>query len=145
MMKRLIWVLWVVALLLLITPTLAQEATAESPAEPPVVVVETPAETGINLATLFYGIVVAVLSGGSLALILTRFGSRKENLDAMEKLYMSFPPQTQETIARITDVAVKLVDILQKVTDKLPNEDVPPVLMNEQPLKPNESGRSPYT
>ncbi len=135
MVNRLFYALLIFVLLgAFAAPAFAQEATPEATPvpEPPVVVV-TP-ETGISLATLVYGAVIAVLGGGSVALILTRFGSNKANLDAMEKLYNSFPPQTQEVITRVTDVLVNLTNILQKVTDKLPNEEAPVrVVMDEQP------------
>lgn len=139
MVNRLFYALVIVVLLAAFAvPAFAQEVTPEPvpTAEPPPVIV-TP-ETGINLATVVYGIIIAVLGGGTVAAILTRMGSRKETLDAMEKLYLSFPPATQETITRVTDVLVKMADILQKVTDKLPNEDVPAeIVRNTGPLPPN--------
>lgn len=112
----------------------AQDATTEPTAPAPIVVV-TPApsyisaENGISVSTLAYGVIIALLSGGTLAVVLTRFGSTKANVDALEKLYQSASPETQEIIrerfVELEGIVKRLLDIADKATDGKPNEDPP--------------------
>lgn len=117
-----------IALLLLTfaAPTLAQEATDE----PTPVVTETPAppvvnipnaDTYIGISTLVFGIVVAVLGGGTVGVILLRFGQNKAALDAGEKLYEGLSPDAQknfrEMFEQVREIAIRALDIVDKLTD----------------------------
>lgn len=125
-------------------PALAQESTpivTDAPTvEPTAIVVTevppvepapvTPAENAISVSTLVFGIVVAVLGGGTVGVILNRFGSNKANLDAAEKLFLGASPETQEIIRerfeQLEGIVSRLMDIVDKVTDGKPNEATPP-------------------
>lgn len=132
-MKRYLVLLLVVWFALLISaPVYAQDVTPEVTAAPTAVVVEPPptfinADTGISVSTLAYGVIIAVLSGGTLAVVLTRFGSNKANLDALERLFQSTPPETQQMIRErfesLEEIAHRLLDIADRVTDGEPNEE----------------------
>jgi len=124
-------VLLVLALFVVFTiaPVFAQEATHEPT---PIVVTSPPtfinADTGISISTLVYGIIIAILGGGGAAAFVLRFGSSKQNIDALEKLYQSASPETQEIIrerfVELEGIVKRLLDIADKATDNLPNAEI---------------------
>lgn len=137
-MKRILFTLLalVLALFVVTATATAQEATDEPTAAPTVEVTAEPtpvppvdpapsADTYISISTLLYGLIIAVLGGGTVGVIINRFGSSKANLDAIEKLFLSFPPETRELINNLTNTLDAALDIIQKSTDGLPNEDTP--------------------
>lgn len=110
-------------------PVYAQEVTPE----PTAIVVDPPptfinAENGISVSTIVYGVIIALLSGGTLAVVITRFGSNKANLDALEKLYQSMSPETQEIwrerFVELEGIANRLLEIVDKVTDGDPDNSL---------------------
>jgi len=131
-----LFIVLLMAALLLIVP-LAVSAQTDVPVEPtdapPVEVPPEPTfintENGISISTIAYGVIIALLSGGTLAVILTRFGSSQANLDAMEKLFLSTSPDTQEMIrerfVELEGFVKTLLEIADKVTDGAPNTDMP--------------------
>lgn len=130
----------VLVALVLTSAASAQDATAEptvevteTPEQPPVVEVPN-ADTYISISTLIYGLLVAVLGGGTVGVILNRFGGNKANQDALEKLYKSFPPETQDMITRLLDIAEEAVKLGRTVTDGRPNDDTPALNLPRKPL-----------
>ncbi len=89
-------------------------------------------ENAISIVELIRGIIIAILSGGTLAVILNRFGANKLNQDVTEKLYQSQSPAAQERERQlfegIREINLRLLDFLDKVTDGKPNSptDIPP-------------------
>lgn len=108
------------------------EPTAESTSEPGVVIINnppaepTPAETGINWASVFYAAVTAILGGGTIGAILARFGSNKAGLDSAEKLYQGLSPDSQAMFRgmfeKVNELALKVLDLADKITDGQPND-----------------------
>lgn len=129
-----------IALLLLILalalPVAAQEPD-ETPEPTPVVitddtpvVVVQPDRTGDILA--FGGIVLlAIAGGGGIVLVIERITRSKDAADNAERLYLSLSPEWQDTIRaiveasqRVADVADRLLDFAEVVTDGKPNDDM---------------------
>ena len=115
-------------ILAFVLPVLAQETTP-SPTPTPVVT----GEQAINITTLIYFTLVAIFTGGGIAMIVQNFGANKAALDTEEKLFLSLPPDAQrrahEALQAINDAYVKLSEftdrlltILNKITDGKPNE-----------------------
>lgn len=114
-------------------PTFAQDVTPEPTAEPTPVVVVTPpptfvnADNAISVSTLLYGIIIAVLAGGGAGAVILRFGTSKANVDALEKLYQSASPETQQIIrerfVELEGIVKRLLDIADKATDGQPNTE----------------------
>ncbi len=73
-------------------------------------------------ATIVFGLVTAIAAGGTIAVILRRVAADKNAVDAMEKLYLSFPPETKEIISRLADTVDAAVELIKKVSDGLPND-----------------------
>lgn len=113
-----------------VDPTLA--VTEEAP------VVEPPAEVTIPLdylwsvqnlaqyAVIVSGVLGIVAVGGSLLLL------NKQIKDAIEKVFMSAPPEHQQNVIRVVDFAENVVNqlsgivrLLREVTDGEPNDDPP--------------------
>lgn len=120
----------------------AQDGTPEvTPAATPVVIVTpapvvTPApiltpDNAISVSTILYGLIIAVLGGGTVGFVLNKFGSNTANLDAMEKLYLSQSPDAQERERQLfeglRDVTLRVLDLVDKVTDSKPNDPPPAV------------------
>lgn len=76
----------------------------------------------VIVAAIIFGVVSAIAAGGTLAVVLRRLGSDKASLDAAEKLYLSFPPETKEVINRLADTVDAAVELIKKVTDGQPND-----------------------
>lgn len=81
----------------------------------------------VVLAAIGFGLVSAVAAGGTVAIVLRRFANDKNALDNAEKLYLSFPPQTQDIIGRLADTLDAALEIVKKVSDGKPNE-LPPAV-----------------
>lgn len=116
----------------------AQDVTPEVTVEQTPVVIVTPApapapiltpDNAISVSTILYGVIIALLGGGTVGLVINRFGSNKQNLDAAEKLYQSLSPESQTHLRQmfesLRDVTVRALDIVDKVTDGQPNADEP--------------------
>ncbi len=129
----------------------AQDATPEVPAvevttvpvpdEPSVIVIETPAPVpltpaeGIDLANVLWGLLIALVGGGSFAFVLHSLDKREK--DIVERAFQSLPPQAQDTIRAGVSLAEQALDIMHRaadileaavttgkeVTDGLPNTD----------------------
>lgn len=135
----------IVVLLLMVVPAVAQDVTEPVPTEEPtvfvtvapeptVVVEPTPEpappvltpENAISISTLIYGIIIAVLGGGMVGAVILRFGTNKNNLDALEKLYQGASPETQQLIrerfVELEDTIKHLLNIIDKATDNKPND-----------------------
>ena len=132
-MKKITLVL--LAALLLTAPVAAQDTeplvtntpvVTETPAEPPVGTPALNPDTAISISTLVYGIIIAVLGGGTVAVVINRFGSNKANLDALEKLYQSASPETQQLIRErfeeLEGIVKRLLDMADRATDGKPND-----------------------
>lgn len=108
------------------------EPTAESTSEPGVIIINnppaepTPAETGINWSTVFYAAVTAILGGGTIGAILTRFGQNSGGVDAAEKLYQGLSPESQSMFRhmfeQVNELALKVLALADKITDGQPND-----------------------
>lgn len=116
----------------------AQDATPE--VTPVVIVTPAPVATpapiltpdnAISVSTILYGLIIAVLGGGTVGFVLNKFGSNKTNQDALEKLYLSLSPDAQTNIRHmfesVQEINVRLLDLVDKVTDGKPNEEPPAV------------------
>ena len=79
----------------------------------------------VILAAIGFGVVSAVAAGGTVAVVLRRFAHDKSSLDAAEKLYTSFPPETKEVISRLADTVDAALEIVKKISDGLPNVETP--------------------
>ena len=79
----------------------------------------------IVLAAIGFGLVTAIAAGGTVAVILRRVSADKTAVDAMEKLYLSFPPETKEIISRLADTVDAAVELIKKVSDGFPNDTTP--------------------
>lgn len=107
---------------------LPETPTAEITAEPTQAPNPINTENAISVASLLYGFIIAILGGGTVAVILNRFGSSKVNLDASEKLFQALSPDAQlqirEMFEGLREVTVKVIDLVDKITDGKPNVDV---------------------
>ncbi len=130
--------------LVLVAPAFAQDVTAE--ATPAVTATVAPSggsspiltpDNAISIVELLRGIIIAVLSGGTLAVILNRFGTNKLNQDVTEKLYQSQSPAAQERerqfFEAVRDISLRLLDFADKVTDGKPNEPLAQLTAMEGP------------
>lgn len=85
-------------------------------------------DNAISVSTLIYGLIIAILGGGTVGLVINRFGDNKANLDAAEKLFVSLSPDAQTNIRQMFEavqaINVRLLEIVDKVTDGKPNEPV---------------------
>jgi len=130
---------------LLVLPAAAQDVTPEpvatieatingTPVQATLIApVVTPApiltpDNAISISTILYGLIIAVLGGGTVGFVLNRFGSNKANLDSMEKLYLAQSPDAQERERQIFEdlrsITLRVLDIVDKVTDGKPNAEV---------------------
>lgn len=130
-----------VCLLAFAFPVLAQEATAEpTPVDTVTVPVEvvTNAQTTGSFVTIAAGIILAIVGGGSFALVLTRIDKRTK--DEAERQYLSLPPVWQDTVMRLLDAAEAALKLAREITDGQPNADgiVPPYTETSYPAQ--ESG-----
>lgn len=136
-MQFVLFVLLIVAVLVTVAPVLAQEVTAV-PTVPPVVT-PAPAPDFISITTIVYGLVIAILTGGSIAGVLAAVSNNKQSLDAAEKLYKSTPPETQSMLRdmfeSVRDVNLKLLTIIDKITDGAPNDAPVDVAALRQQIK----------
>lgn len=130
--------------LILATPISAQPPTDEPPVEAtPEPTPESPvepapsADTYISISTLIFGLIVAVLGGGTVGVIINRFGTSRANLDAAEKLFLSFPPETRDLINNLTNALDSALDIIRKITDGQPNDE-PPASLNMRSYPPKD-------
>lgn len=107
------------------------EVTEVATDTPPVIVVNNPpataTENGVNASTLLYGLIIAILGGGSFAFILGRLQQSKPVLDAGEALYQgNVSPEMQQHIRQafetVRDINNRLFDLVDKITDGKPNE-----------------------
>lgn len=141
MLRRVLPIIFLLMFIFLLAlPVLAQDTpTPEGTAEETPVVIVTPApvvtptpiltpDNAISVSTILYGLIIAVLGGGTVGFVLNRFGSNKANLDAMEKLYLSQSPDAQERERQLfiglRDVTLRVLDLVDKVTDGQPNAEV---------------------
>ncbi len=130
--------------LLLVMPAFAQDVTPEVTA----VLTATPAPSGgsapiltpdnaISVSTLIYGLIIAILGGGTVGLVINRFGANKANLDALEKLYLAQSPDSQERERQLFEglrgVTLRLLDLVDKVTDGQPNAPLAELSVSEGP------------
>jgi hypothetical protein len=135
-MRRLLPIIFI---LCVFSPVFAQDATVEPTPESTPIVIVTPAPTpapapvltpdnAIGVSTILYGLIIAVLGGGTVGFVLNKFGGNKANLDAAEKLYLSQSPEAQERerqlFMALRDVTLRVLDIVDKVTDGQPNAEV---------------------
>ncbi|MBK8035279.1 MAG: hypothetical protein IPK17_38405 [Chloroflexi bacterium] len=135
-MKRFLLTLIMLFVLVLLigVPVSAQEvgATEEAPSgeveTPPEVVtvpvdVVTNAQTANTLIVISAGVVLAIVGGGSFAVVLSRIDKRTK--DETERLYLALPPQWQETVVRVLDAAEATLKLAREVTDGKPNQTPP--------------------
>lgn len=87
---------------------------AETPVAPPV------DTTAVGTFGLY--LLLALVGGGSFALVLSRLDKR--GLDALERAYQSTPPATQAAILEVLNVLTELVKVGHQVTDNQPNVEV---------------------
>lgn len=114
------------AMVLLAFPVNAQEVTETPAPEPPVVVVAPASETVQLTWTALVGLITVVLTTGLAggvggALLIIR--SVRQNAiitEAIEKLYLSTPPTTQEQIRKLVELVVEGGQLLDDVTDGKP-------------------------
>ena len=114
------------AMVLLAFPVNAQEVTETPTPEPPVVVVAPASETVQLTWTALVGLITVVLTTGLAggvggALLIIR--SVRQNAiitEAIEKLYLSTPPTTQEQIRKLVELVVEGGQLLDDVTDGKP-------------------------
>jgi len=113
------------------TPDAAPVVSVTAEPNPPGVTVnvqqpDTPVAAPVDtnaLGTFGLYALLALIGGGSFALVLSRLDKR--GLDALEKAYESTSPATQATILEIVNILAGIVKVGQEVTDGKPN-DVPP-------------------
>lgn len=114
------------AMVLLAFPVNAQEVTETPAPEPPVVVVAPASETVQLTWAALVGLITVVLTTGLAggvggALLIIR--SVRQNAiitEAIEKLYLSTPPTTQEQIRKLVELVVEGGQLLDDVTDGKP-------------------------
>lgn len=98
-----------------------------------------PPELVVVLSIIGVGLVAAVAAGGTIVVMLRRVENDPKTLDATEKLFLSFPPETLDIIKRVADTLDVALEIVKKVTDGKPNEVTPPpVIINVPPTPPAE-------
>lgn len=111
------------------------EATADSTGEPPpVIIVNPPAEpeptpeqnNQTNALTILYVVLAAVFGGGGLTYIWDKIRNSKTALDSAESIWLTQSKEMQavqrKAVEGLTTVAHGLLDVLNKVTDGLPND-----------------------
>lgn len=91
-----------------------------------------PDPTPFNLTYLIYGIILTILGGGGISAILNRFGKNKAALDAGEAIYQDkvnedLRNHVREAFVSIRDINLRLLDVIDKITDGQPNEVSPEV------------------
>lgn len=124
MRKHLLAVL--LAMVLLAFPVNAQEVTETPSPEPPTIVVAPASDTVQLTWTALVGLITLVLTTGLAggvggALLIIR--SVRQNAiitEAIEKLYLSTPPTTQEQIRKLVELVVEGGQLLDDVTDGKP-------------------------
>lgn len=128
----LLFAVLILVCLFAVAPLSAQEVTPEPTPEDTVTVpveVVTNAQTTNSLITIVAGVILAILGGGSFALVIHRLDKRTK--DEAEQLYLALPPQWQTTVLRILDAAEATLELAREVTDGQPNAETttstPPV------------------
>jgi len=122
------WKLLIVILLaaFLVAPVNGQEATETPTAEPPPVVVPPASDTVQLTWTALVGLITIVLTTGLTggvagAVIVVRTVRQNDVVkDAIEKLYLSTPPTTQEQIRKLVELVLEGGGLLDEVTDGKP-------------------------
>lgn len=117
------------------------EATLIAPTATPAPIL-TPDNT-ISISTLIYGLIIAILGGGTVGAVINRFGGSKVNQDAMEKLYLAQSPDAQERerqlFEALRDITLRVLDYVDKVTDGLPNQPTAQLATIEGPALAKQS------
>lgn len=124
-------VLCIILALLFISPVSGQEATPETPpgdVTVPVDVVNN-AQTANSVIIIAAGVILAIVGGGTFALVINRIDKRTK--DETEKLYLALPPQWQDTIVRTLDAAEATLRLARELTDGQPNSDPPQPLQRK--------------
>lgn len=149
-MKKVLYLIVALALLLSFSMVNAQDITAPAPSEPtptlgsieitvtpggePVLPPVQPPVDGItvSLGTLLFLLGMTILAGlgagAGIGSIVFQYLGRKDVRDTMEKLFLSASPETQrvilEQLGYARDTVEKLLKIITDVTDGQPNQDV---------------------